>query len=64
MLADSHTVTSVAIDPFYASLSAFITMFRRTLGASATRYLSLTEARVRPHQISIAMRYDKSGLPK
>ena len=64
MLANSRTVTLLALELVYDSPSAFITMFRRTLGASPTRYLPSTEARVRPHQFPIAMRYDKSTIPK
>ena len=64
MLAGSRTVTSVALERVYDSPSAFITMFRRTLGASPTRYLPSTEARVRPYQFPIAMQYHKSNIPK
>lgn len=38
-LADGQAVTSVAFDLGYDSPSAFITMFRRTLGATPGRYL-------------------------
>jgi AraC-like DNA-binding protein/quercetin dioxygenase-like cupin family protein len=38
-LAAGEAVTAVALDLGYASPSAFIAMFRRTLGASPTRYL-------------------------
>jgi len=38
-LAAGEPVTSVALDLGYASPSAFIAMFRRTLGAPPTRYL-------------------------
>jgi AraC-like DNA-binding protein len=38
-LAADEPVTTVALDLGYASPSAFIAMFRRTLGASPTRYL-------------------------
>lgn len=39
LLAEGQAVTSVALDLGYDSPSAFIAMFRRTLGASPTRYL-------------------------
>ena len=38
-LAAGEPVTSVALDLGYASPSAFVAMFRRTLGAPPTRYL-------------------------
>jgi AraC-like DNA-binding protein len=38
-LAEGQSVTSVALDLGYDSPSAFITMFRRTLGATPGRYL-------------------------
>ena len=38
-LAEGQPVTSVAVDLGYDSPSAFITMFRRTLGATPGRYL-------------------------
>ena len=41
-LADGQPVTSVAFDLGYDSPSAFITMFRRTLGATPGRYLQQT----------------------
>ena len=44
MLADGQAVTSVALDLVYDSPSAFIAMFRRTLGASPTRYPPSTGA--------------------
>ena len=44
MLADGQAVTPVAIDLGYDGPSAFIAMFRRTLGASPTRYLPSTGA--------------------
>ena len=39
LLAEGRPVTSVAIDLGYESPSAFIAMFRRTLGAPPTQYL-------------------------
>ena len=39
-LAQGEAVTSVALDLGYASPSAFIAMFRRSLGASPTAYLN------------------------
>ncbi len=39
-LADGQSVTTVALDLGYESPSAFIAMFRRTLGASPTAYLA------------------------
>jgi AraC-like DNA-binding protein len=39
-LAQGVTVQTVALDLGYHSASAFITMFRKTLGASPTRYLA------------------------
>ena len=42
MLADGHTVTSAALHLGYGSPSAFIAMFRRTIGASPKRYLPST----------------------
>ena len=42
MLTEGQAVTSVALDLGYDSLSAFIAMFHRALGASPTRYLPQT----------------------
>lgn len=39
-LASGESVTNIAIDLGYESLSAFITMFRRILGTTPTRYLA------------------------
>jgi AraC-like DNA-binding protein len=43
-LAEGQPVTAVAFDLGYDSPSAFITMFRKTLGATPGRYLQQTPA--------------------
>ena len=47
-LAAGEPVTGVALDLGYASPSAFIAMFRRTLGAPPTRYLKSPATPSRP----------------
>ena len=50
-LAEGQPVTSVAFDLGYDSTSAFITMFRRTLGATPGRYLQQTTSLSDEHAV-------------
>jgi AraC-like DNA-binding protein len=38
LLAEGKTVATIALDLGYENVSAFISMFRRTLGSSPTQY--------------------------
>jgi AraC-like DNA-binding protein len=43
LLATGDNVTSIALELGYDNTSAFIAMFRRCLGTTLARYLSITD---------------------
>jgi AraC-like DNA-binding protein len=45
LLADGSAVTTAALDVGYDNISAFISLFRRTFGATPTRYFAADSAR-------------------